>query len=129
MERDAAEFKPLGNKIHSYQRVSPSSQGKGKGVASAGDLDPEREDVIEYEVYHVSIRSVQATSPTLHTNNLRSRHGIPRGSGSTTEECKYSSSFTSRAAHISWRMNQLGSSWYCEPLPPLPPLAPPLPLL
>jgi len=129
VERDAAEFKPLGNKIHSYQRVSPSSQGKGKGVASAGNLDPEREDVIEYEVYHVSIRFVQATSPTLHIDNLLSRRGILRGSGSTTEECKYSSSFTSRAARTSWRMNQLGSSWYCEPLPPLPSLGPSLPLL
>lgn len=54
VERDATEFKPLGNKIYSYQRLSPSSQGKGKGIASTTDLDPEREDVIEYEVYHVS---------------------------------------------------------------------------
>ncbi|KAF9654079.1 histone acetyltransferase type B catalytic subunit [Thelephora ganbajun] len=52
VERDAMEFKPLGTKIHSYQRVSPSSQGKGKGVASTSKLDPESEDVIEYEVYH-----------------------------------------------------------------------------
>jgi len=60
MERDATEFKPPGDKIHSYQRVSPSSQGKGKGVASANDLDPEREDVIEYEVYYVSTCFLQA---------------------------------------------------------------------
>jgi len=129
VERDAAEFRPLGNKIHSYQRVSSSGQGKGKGVASAGDLDPEREDVIEYEVYHVSTRFVQATCLAPHINNPRSRHGIPRVSGSTTEECKYSSSSTSRAVRTSWRMNQLGSSWYCKPLSPLPPLGPPSPLL
>ena len=55
VERDAVEFKPLGNKIYSYQRVSPSAHGKGKSVASATDLDPESEDVIEYEAYHVSL--------------------------------------------------------------------------
>jgi hypothetical protein len=55
VEREAIEFKPLGDKIYSYQRVSPSSRGKGKGVASESDLDPQSEDVIEYEVYHVSI--------------------------------------------------------------------------
>ena len=60
VERDAAEFRPLGSKVHSYQRVSPSSQEKGKGVASANDLDPEREDVIEYEVYHVSTYFLKA---------------------------------------------------------------------
>lgn len=49
------EFKPLGDKIHSYQRISPSAHGKGKGVASETDLDPGSEDVVEYEVYHVSI--------------------------------------------------------------------------
>lgn len=56
VERDATEFKPLGNKVHSYQRASPSFRGKGKGVASATNLDPESEDVIEYEVYLVGIR-------------------------------------------------------------------------
>ena len=54
VERDAMEFRPLGNKVHSYQRISPSAHGKGKSVASTTDLDPESEDVIEYEVYHVS---------------------------------------------------------------------------
>lgn len=48
-------FRPLGELIHSYKRISPSAHGKGKGVAFATDLDPESEDVIEYEVYHVSI--------------------------------------------------------------------------
>jgi len=52
VEREAIEFKPLGDKIYSYQRVFPSSRGKGKGVASESDLDPQSEDVIEYEVYH-----------------------------------------------------------------------------
>ena len=55
VEREATEFKPLGQKIYSYQRASPSSRGKGKRIASATDLDPESEDVIEYEVYHVGI--------------------------------------------------------------------------
>jgi len=52
VEREATGFKPLGNKIYSYQRVSPSSRGKGKGIASEINLDPQSEDVIEYEVYH-----------------------------------------------------------------------------
>ena len=55
VEREATGFKPPGDKIYSYQRVSPSSRGKGKGVASEIDLDPQSEDVVEYEVYHVSI--------------------------------------------------------------------------
>lgn len=60
VERDAAGFKPPGEKIHSYQRLSPSSRGKGKSVASAADLDAGSEDIIEYEVYHVSIRFLWA---------------------------------------------------------------------
>ena len=60
VERDAMEFRPLGNKVHSYQRISPSAHGKGKNVASATGLDPESEDVVEYEVYHVSFFSPQA---------------------------------------------------------------------
>ena len=55
VEREAIEFKPIGSKIHSYVRASPSSRGKGKEVASTIHLDPESEDVIEYEVYHVGI--------------------------------------------------------------------------
>ena len=55
VEREATEFKPLGIRIYSYQRISPSSRGKGKGLASVTDLDPENEDVVEYEVYHVCI--------------------------------------------------------------------------
>ena len=55
VEREATGFNPIGNKVYSYQRPSPSFRGKGKGVASATDLDPESEDVIEYEVYHVGI--------------------------------------------------------------------------
>lgn len=69
VERDATGFRPIGNRIHSYQRISPSSRGKGKGVASATNLDPGSEDVIEYEVYHVGILlssvSIQALGLTL----------------------------------------------------------------
>jgi len=60
VERDATGFKPLGKKICTYQRVSPSAHGKGKGIASAADLNPESEDVIEYEIYHVSYFLPQA---------------------------------------------------------------------
>jgi histone acetyltransferase 1 len=76
VERDATGFRPLGNKIYSYQRVSPSAQGKGKGVASATDLDPESEDVTEYEVYHVSTRFSRATSsfPSLTIRSVNMEH-------------------------------------------------------
>lgn len=76
MEREATEFKPVGNKVHSYQRISPSSRGKGKGVASVTNLDPESEDVIEYEVYHVGIsfRLVAFMSPKLTLGSVNVGH-------------------------------------------------------
>ena len=64
----------------------------------------------------------------LNVNNSRSQRGIPQDSESTTEECKYSSSFTLRVVHTSWKMNQLGSSWFCKSLPHPLPFGPSLPL-
>jgi histone acetyltransferase 1 len=54
VEQDAISFKPLGDKIHSYKRTSPSARGKGKKVILPENLDPDSEDTVEYEVYRVS---------------------------------------------------------------------------
>jgi hypothetical protein len=54
VERDATTFKPQGQKIFSYTRPLPqSSSTKGKGKSNIQDLDPQSEDVIEFEVYYV----------------------------------------------------------------------------
>jgi histone acetyltransferase 1 len=54
VESDAITFKPQGQKIFSYTRPLPhSSSTKGKGKSNIQDLDPQSEDVIEFEVYHV----------------------------------------------------------------------------
>lgn len=54
VERDAITFKPQGQKIFSYTRpLTNSLSTKGKGKSNIQDLDPHREDVIEFEVYYV----------------------------------------------------------------------------
>lgn len=54
MLSDAESFTPPGTKVHSYTRRSPSATGKGKGIAPP---QPDDEDAVEYEVYHVRIHS------------------------------------------------------------------------
>jgi len=54
VQQDSIAFKPSGEKIYSYTRQSPSTPGKGKGIALEGSLDPESEDTIEYEVYRTT---------------------------------------------------------------------------
>lgn len=51
VESDAISFKPMGTKIHSYARPSPSSLSSG---GASGSTLSSTDDVIEYEVYHVS---------------------------------------------------------------------------
>ncbi|KAF8162862.1 histone acetyltransferase type B catalytic subunit [Crassisporium funariophilum] len=53
VEEDAVTFKPLGQPIYSYTRPSPHAASKGKGKSSA-NLDPQSEDVVEFEVYHTN---------------------------------------------------------------------------
>ena len=54
VESDAITFKPQGQKIFSYTRpLLHSSSTKGKGKSNIPDLDPQSEDVIEFEVYYV----------------------------------------------------------------------------
>jgi histone acetyltransferase 1 len=70
VEEDATTFKPAGQLIYSYTRPSTVHTGKGKSAANFQNLDPESEDAVVFEVYHVSIifllprtlpTSVQAT--------------------------------------------------------------------
>ena len=63
MEKDAVSFKPLGEKIYSYNRKGALGKGKGK-EAPSGDLNEEDENVIVYEVYHVRLHQMlQPTAP------------------------------------------------------------------
>jgi histone acetyltransferase 1 len=55
VEEQSTSFKPLGEKVYSYKRASPSAKGKGKGVALPENLDPDGENTIEYEVYRVRL--------------------------------------------------------------------------
>jgi histone acetyltransferase 1 len=55
VEEDALSFKPPGQRIYSYTRQSPTVIGKGKGVHSLA-LDPESEDSVVFEAYHVRDR-------------------------------------------------------------------------
>uniref|UniRef100_A0A8H7Y2N6 Histone acetyltransferase type B catalytic subunit n=1 Tax=Psilocybe cubensis TaxID=181762 RepID=A0A8H7Y2N6_PSICU len=54
VDNDANAFRPPGQLVYSYTRPSPSSSSKGKRKRSGNNqaLDPQSEDVIEYEVYH-----------------------------------------------------------------------------
>lgn len=54
VEEDATTFKPLGDLIYSYTRPAPGVSGKGKGVVRSEALDPDGEDAVGFEVYHVS---------------------------------------------------------------------------
>ena len=54
VEEDAMTFRPSGQLIYSYTRPSPVQSGKGKGVANPRTLDPESQDVVVFEAYHVS---------------------------------------------------------------------------
>ncbi|KAJ2917657.1 hypothetical protein MD484_g2817, partial [Candolleomyces efflorescens] len=55
VEEDATSFRPSGQLIHSYTRLSPSAKGKkGKGNANTQILEAGSVDVVEYEVYHAN---------------------------------------------------------------------------
>lgn len=66
VEEDATTFKPSGQLIYSYTRPSTVHSGKGKSAANIQNLDPESEDAVVFEVYHVSIIFLlPRTLPTL----------------------------------------------------------------
>ncbi|KAI4524036.1 acyl-CoA N-acyltransferase, partial [Schizophyllum commune Loenen D] len=52
VSEDALAFKPLGERIHTYTRPSPTAVGKGKGKDTASD--PDSAEVVEFEVYHAT---------------------------------------------------------------------------
>lgn len=53
VEHDALNFKPFGKKIYSYTRAA-TTLTKGKNVAIPQVLNPEDEETVDFEVYHVS---------------------------------------------------------------------------
>lgn len=54
VESDASSFRPSGQLIHSYTRLAPSSTSKGKRKRSGNQvIDPDSEEAIEFEAYHV----------------------------------------------------------------------------
>lgn len=57
VEKDAIDFKPLGDKIYSYQRSVATRKGKGKASESTETLDEDSNDVVVYEAYHVRLLS------------------------------------------------------------------------
>lgn len=104
VEEDATTFRPTGQMIYTYTRPAPhssASKSKGKSVAQPQTLDPESEDAVVFEVYHVGCPShlfiyflspptsgnmefswFQGTSPTnaaFHTALYRSRLVYQRG--------------------------------------------------
>jgi histone acetyltransferase 1 len=73
VEEDALSFKPLGTLIYSYTRPSPLCTGKRKGTTVA--LDPESEDAVVFEVYHVS-RSLTAVVLALKFSSPKSPDNV-----------------------------------------------------
>ena len=64
VEEDAVNFKPMGEKIHSYIRKKGSHKGKDPRERAIGkrrneEVHEDDEGAITYEVYHVS-----STSPS-----------------------------------------------------------------
>ncbi|KAJ6546965.1 acyl-CoA N-acyltransferase [Mycena capillaripes] len=59
VEEDATTFRPTGQMIYTYTRPAPHSSviSKGKGVAQPQTLDPESEDAVVFEVYHITWNS------------------------------------------------------------------------
>ncbi|KDQ33945.1 hypothetical protein PLEOSDRAFT_1033752 [Pleurotus ostreatus PC15] len=57
VEQDGTTFKPSGQLIHSYVRLSPLAAANGKGKAAANTqqtLDSEDANAVVYEVYHTT---------------------------------------------------------------------------
>ena len=72
VEEDAIQFKPYGQKIASYKR-SLSSKGKGKASVPEAELNEDDEDVVTFEVYHVSVSF--SLESTVSQSKLSRQHG------------------------------------------------------
>ena len=116
VENDAVNFKPLGNKIHSYTRPSRSPP-ISKGEPGSSTLSTN--EVVEYEVYHVR-RCLQrnflliAYPGSLHVGtSVVSLLGKQKVSGSTTVKCNYSSFSTSKAVRTFRKRKKHGNLLFC----------------
>lgn len=77
VEEDAVSFRPHGEKIASYTRVTPSSEKKGKrAVVTLPEDDP---DAIVYEAWHVRVppSRLSLTPLTIISGNVE-KPWIPR---------------------------------------------------
>ena len=108
VSEDALAFKPPGERIHTYNRPSPTAAGKGKGKDTTSD--PNNENVVEFEVYHVRI--VQLAS-VADAERLFRRLGARPASENTTASCNCSSYYTSRVVPTSTKTRIPGSLSYC----------------
>jgi hypothetical protein len=121
VEEDATSFKPFGEMIYSYTRPDPAAAEKGKGKAAElprEGLDPQSVDAVEYEVWHVRFHTphhlVYYFLMPFWLISLLRRHGIPLGSKSTIEECKYSFYSTLKRDHTLARKRTSGNLLFCE---------------
>ena len=114
VEKDASEFKPLGEKIYSYKRrIGTSDKGKGKADEPSEELDENSEDVVTYEVYHVS--SIFRTNQLhiLISDCPLRLLGILLASGNITVGCNFLYFSTLKLDHTSMKMKKVGSLLYC----------------
>lgn len=113
VEEEAVSFRPLGQLIHSYTRPSSTSKGKGKGIGQTPALDPESEDALVFEVYHVRPFIV---SPCLTPTLRRRQRGIHPDSKTTIVECSYLFCSILKLAHTLVKMKIHGNLSCCESL-------------
>lgn len=113
VDEDALEFKPLGTKIHSYTRPV-----EGKDRAAVGEtLDPQSEDVIEFEVYHVRFfLQILPRAFLLGADYVNRRRGLRQDGKNIIGGCRSLYCFISRLGLISSRTKILGSSSFCKSL-------------
>lgn len=84
MEKDALEFKPFGQKIGSYKRRF-AEKGKGKASVMDAELNEDDEDVVTFEIYHVSLLPFYSR---LADKSCR-QPGTRQGLGNTIGECRF----------------------------------------
>jgi hypothetical protein len=113
VEKEATTFKPLGDLIHSYTRPSQGGPiGKGKGVADNGALDPESEDTVAFEAYHVSGLPGSLFDCFMTLENRQ--HGVHPGLKSIIVECNYLYCSTLKEGHTLTKRKIYGSSSHCQ---------------
>lgn len=112
VEEEAENFKPMGQLIASYTRPAPNASTKGKGKSTAA-ADPQAQDVIEYEVYHVRYINRCFIVPLAEQHDYR-RPGIRQVSVNTTGGCSCSSCSISKEGPTLMRTRIPGSLLFCK---------------